>query len=212
MRTLIVANGAEPPSWLLGRLARCSNTIIAADGGATVLLREGIAPDVVTGDMDSFDPPDGFSAEVLVNPDQETNDLEKALSLALTMKSTRVDVLGATGKRLDHSLKNLSVMQQFAPRFKSLAFFDQHLFSCVLPRTFTIALPVSHAVSLFPLSGRVDGICTSGLLYALDDDFLENGVRDGSSNLTTQPEITITHRSGVLLFMTALTDSLIEDH
>lgn len=212
MRTLIVANGAEPPSWLLSRLARCSATIIAADGGASVLLKEGIAPDVVTGDMDSFEPPEGFSANVLPNLDQETNDLEKALSLALSKKSTRVDVLGATGKRLDHSLKNLSVMQQFSPRFKTLAFFDQHLFSCILPQTFSITLPVSHAVSLFPLSGRVDGICTSGLLYALNNEFLENGVRDGSSNLTTQTDITITHRSGSLLFMTALTDSLFEDH
>ena len=212
MRTLIVANGAEPPSWLLGRLARCCSTIIAADGGAAVLLRENIVPDVVTGDMDSFTPPEEFSAEVLPNPDQETNDLEKALSLALSLKSTRVDVLGATGKRLDHSLKNLSVLHQFSPLFQALAFFDKHLYSCILPRTFSIRLPVSHPVSLFPLSGRVDGICTSGLLYALNNEFLENGVRDGSSNLTTQPDITITHRFGTLLFMTALTDSLIEDH
>ncbi|MFO8029887.1 MAG: thiamine diphosphokinase [Cyclonatronaceae bacterium] len=210
MRVLILANGLEPSAELLGSLRSRCDRFLAADGGGNVALRLGFEPDAVIGDMDSFRQPHNFAGEVLRDPDQESNDLEKALQHARSLEAGRVDVLGATGKRLDHALKNLSVMQQFSPFFDHLLFFDDLLCSRILPRLFTISLPVGHLVSLFPLSGRVDGIVTEGLKYPLCDEPLENGRRDGSSNETTEEMIRIRHRSGALLFMTTLTDALLQ--
>ncbi len=209
MRILIIANGTEPSTGLMGSLRAACDRFIAADGGGNAAIRLGHNPDIVIGDLDSFSHADAFHGELIQDPDQETNDLEKALGFARKHKARRVDVLGATGKRLDHTLKNLSVMQQFDPFFDQLAFYDDIFFSRILPRDYRVSLPPGHLVSLFPLSGKVEGIITDGLKYPLRDETLENGRRDGTSNETLQADIRIRHRSGVLLFMTALTDRLL---
>lgn len=210
MRILIIANGAPPSRKLVQKLHHYSDFLIAANGGAQTALGYGLRPDVITGDMDSFEPEISYSGKILPNKDQETNDLEKALRLAYTRNAQIVDVAGATGRRLDHTLKNLSVLQQFTPHFVRIAFFDDLLYTRILPGDFSIHLPPSHPVSLFPLSGRVDGIRTEGLKYTLHDEHLENGVRDGSSNQTLDGRIRIRHKSGTLLFMTPPVSLLFE--
>ncbi|MEX0680156.1 MAG: thiamine diphosphokinase [Balneolales bacterium] len=209
MRILILANGSEPSTDLLKKLRSRCHVFIAADGGGNIAVRLGIPPDTVIGDLDSFYPDESYSGEVILDKNQETNDLEKALVLAHAKRADRVDILAATGKRLDHTLKNLSVLQQFFSTFDRIAMYDDYLYSCILPHDFSITLPEKHPVSLFPLSGKVDGIITDGLKYPLNNEFLENGQRDGSSNETLDGFIRIRHRSGTLLFMTALTDHLL---
>ena len=206
MRILILANGSEPSYPLLKKVIEKCGYFIAADGGGNIALRYGLSPDTVVGDMDSFQQEPGFEGRILHDPDQETNDLEKALKHAMTKRAGRVDVLGATGKRLDHSLKNLSVMQQFHNHFDSLAFIDDTLYSCILPRDFSMELPPGHLVSLFPLSGKVEGVITEGLKFPLNNELLQNGLRDGTSNQATHGTIRIRHRTGTLLFMSALAE------
>lgn len=145
---------------------------------------------------------ENLNFELIHDPDQETNDLEKALKLALDRGATEVVILGATGLRLDHTLKNLSVMLQFSGRFRDILFRDVACDMRILPREFTMETRPGQIISLFPLSGKVDGITTEGLRYALNDEPLENGVRDGSSNEATGKQIRIGHRSGDLLLIT----------
>lgn len=206
MRVLILANGSEPSYSLLKIFADKCGYFIAADGGGNIAMRYGLSPDTIVGDMDSFREDPHFEGRILHDPDQETNDLEKALKHAMTKKPQRVDVLGATGKRLDHSLKNLSVMQQFQNHFDSLAFIDDDLYSRILPRDFSMELPHGHLVSLFPLSGKVDGVVTEGLKFPLNNELLQNGLRDGTSNQATHGAIRIRHRTGTLLFLSAMAE------
>ncbi|MDG5766862.1 thiamine diphosphokinase [Balneolales bacterium ANBcel1] len=208
MRILILAHGDPPEKPLMEKLTARCDFFIAADGAGNTALELGYPPDLVIGDLDSFRPADGFTGRIIRDPDQETNDLEKALLHAITMNASRVDVLGATGGRLDHTLKNLSVMQQLHDRFGLLAFFDASFYVRILPRDFSLSLPAGHPVSLFPLSGIVEGIVTEGLRYPLNNESLENGRRDGSSNETTGDTLRIRHRSGALLFMAGHTDLL----
>jgi thiamine pyrophosphokinase len=51
------------------------------------------------------------------------------------------------------------------------------------------------------MSGKVKGIKTKGLLYPLNDEELENGKRDGSSNEAISDTISIEYTSGSLLLM-----------
>ena len=209
MRILILANGSEPSADLLGSLREKCDRFVAADGGGNAAIKMGFRPDTVIGDLDSFSHTGDFDGELIRNPDQETNDLEKALELARSLKAVWVDVLGATGKRIDHTLKNLSVLQQFNPFFDTLAFYDDLFYTRILPRDFSIKLPPGHLVSLFPLSGKVEGVVTQGLRYPLNGEPLENGRRDGTSNETVHGPVRIQHASGTLLFMTALTPDLL---
>jgi thiamine pyrophosphokinase len=199
MNALVLCNGEPPPQNLFEETLRWSDLFIAADGGGNIARSLDALPDYVIGDLDSYKAQPEEKTEVIHQPEQETNDLEKALKLAIKGGGAHVKVLAATGLRLDHTLKNLSVLKQFNDRFREIIFIDDHGTIRLLPRRFTRKLPLDTSVSLFPLSGKVTGITTKGLKYALDNETLENGIRDGSSNSVVGTPVTITHRNGDLL-------------
>lgn len=206
MNALIVCNGKSPRKRLLDKWKKKSDLIIAADGGANTLFRFGIAPNFIIGDMDSFEPAHTHSYKIIHNPDQESNDLEKALIFASNRGVKNVIITGATGLRTDHTLKNLSVLQKFGKLFKDIRIEDDFSTLLVIPKKFTLnKLKPGTIISLFPLSGKVRGIKTEGLLYSLQGDDLENGVRDGSSNEAISDTISIEYRTGALLLMISRT-------
>lgn len=199
MHAVIISKGFPPSKELMEQEVRTADLVIGADGGGNILLAQGILPEVVIGDLDSFQKPDGAEFLIIHDPDQETNDLEKALMYAREQGVTSCTVLGAFGKRMDHSLKNLSVMQQFTSQFDRLTFLDDELEACMVGSEMVGQLPIGSIVSLFPLSGKVKGITTKGLKYALNDEELENGVRDGTSNENISRTFSIKVKEGQLV-------------
>lgn len=196
---LILGNGEPPSRELFERCYSLADYFIAADGGGNVALSMDIYPHVVIGDLDSFQNTTGRAITTIRKSDQETNDLEKALQLAQKKGGAEITVLGATGRRLDQTLKNLSVLKQFNNRFKKLSFIDNYGQTQLLPAYFQYSYATGTTLSLFPLSGKVTGITTSGLKYPLFNETLENGVRDGSSNRVISEPVIISHKKGDLL-------------
>ena len=199
---LILCNGNPPSQKLFDEYRADADYFIAADGGANIALTWGTHPDVVIGDLDSFKGKDNHPFEIIFLPGQQSNDLEKALSHALKEKGTHVTILGATGHRLDQTLKNLSVLKKYDRKFEHLRIIDNFGETQLLPKTFSKSFTVGTQISLFPLSGKVSGITTEGLKYPLSDGILENGVRDGSSNEVIDSPIEITHKKGDLILYT----------
>ncbi|GAA5521656.1 thiamine diphosphokinase [Aliifodinibius salicampi] len=202
-KMLILCNGEPPSEKLFYKYRAKTDYFIAADGGGNIARQFSDTPDVVIGDLDSFEDRDTDNFRIIHRPGQESNDLEKALSLAQQKGGSHIYILGATGLRLDHTLKNLSVLKQFNRQFEDLFLIDNFGKSQILPHSFSKELPIGTLVSLFPLSGKVTNITTEGLKYSLKDETLENGVRDGSSNTVVGTPITITHKKGDLLFFEA---------
>lgn len=112
--TVILANGKFPrkgsrPWRLLEEAAR----VVACDGAARVYRRRfGRWPDVVVGDLDSFGPISdsisrGTFPRVVRVPEQETNDLAKAIRLCADEGWCSPIVVGATGRREDHAIGNV---------------------------------------------------------------------------------------------------------
>lgn len=200
---LILCNGNPPSERLFREHYNPADYLIAADGGGNIALDMGIDPDVVIGDLDSFIPDPPHSFEVIRRGDQEANDLEKALRLAREKGGERITILGATGHRLDHTLKNLSVLKQFNKGFEQIRMVDNFGETLLIPRSFRKVMGIGTQVSLFPLSGKVTGITTSGLQYPLSQETLENGVRDGSSNRVVGRPVEITYDKGDLLLFVA---------
>lgn len=205
MKVLILCHGDPPSESLLVQERERCDHFIAADGGAWIALDRGCTPDLVIGDLDSFreDRRPNGPWDLIQDPDQETNDLEKALTHAHKLGATRVTLLGATGKRLDHTLKNLSVLLQFHNRFKHIYMKETGGEIFFLPRSWTDTVGKGRTLSLVPFGGPVHGIRTSGLLYPLRDETLQEGRRDGSSNESTSETVTIEHTSGHLLLYLA---------
>lgn len=80
-------------------------TVVCCDGAADVYRRRmRREPEAVVGDCDSVK---GRFARVVRDADQETNDLEKAVAYCRSRGWRQPLVLGATGKREDHTLGNV---------------------------------------------------------------------------------------------------------
>lgn len=199
MKAVILCDGESPKKDLFQSSLSGSDLFIAADGGAYHALNLNVIPDVIIGDMDSYKVTGSESSQIIQDPDQETNDLEKALAYANQQNVSDVIVFGATGKRLDHTLKNLSVMKQFDPIFDTILFKDNHSDIFLAHSPYVKSLPLQTSVSLYPLSGIVKNVRTKGLKYPLNNQDLENGVQDGSSNLTVKKQIEIEFEKGDLL-------------
>lgn len=200
---LILCNGRPPSHELFHEFRARSDLFIAADGGGNIARTLDAMPDIVIGDMDSFVSHEEETVEINHQPGQETNDLEKALIYARENEGTHINILGATGYRLDHTLKNLSVLIQFHSHFEDIVLHDDYGTTKLLTKEFVAQLPVGTQISLFPLSGKVEGVHTKGLKYPLEKETLENGVRDGSSNEVVSNPVKITHEVGDLLLFVA---------
>lgn len=92
----------------LSEWAESADRVFAADGAADRLLAAGRRPDVVIGDLDSIG---GRAREILADvrhdPDQDTSDADKLLTLAASEGVGTITLAGAEGDLLDHVLGTL---------------------------------------------------------------------------------------------------------
>ncbi len=159
-----------------------------------------IRPDVIVGDLDSLTARNRrrfSSAEILRRPSQYATDLEKAFEYCIAARLRRVVVVGAAGKRFDHSLSNVSILRKYHERL-SIRCVDTDGEFFIVTKPVSIAVVRSQVVSLVPL-GRCSGITTSGLLYELRNGTLEVGVAEGQSNVAVSKRIRIGLKHGSIL-------------
>jgi thiamine pyrophosphokinase len=94
-------------------------------------LAFGREPDYIVGDLDSIS--DAlkfrFSAILHHNPEQETNDLTKAVQFCTANNWKKITILGATGKREDHTLGNLSLLINYSEIAEIQMFTDYGVFT-----------------------------------------------------------------------------------
>ncbi len=202
MKAVILCDGDIPQKPMIQQELSGAELFIAADGGANQAHDLDFQPDIIIGDLDSYTVSGKEKAFVIRDKDQETNDLEKALTFALKKSVNDVTVFGATGKRLDHTLKNLSVLLQYNSKFDSIVLIDNYATIKIIESPFKASFDIGAIISLFPISGKVEGITTKGLKYPLRDEALENGIRDGSSNEAIEETVEIKFKKGDLLLLT----------
>ena len=95
------ARGGEPY-----RLLASARRVVACDGAADAYRSEfGRWPDIVVGDLDSASR--AASGRAVRIPDQDTNDLSKAIAFCRGEDWNDLVILGATGKREDHTIGNV---------------------------------------------------------------------------------------------------------
>jgi len=115
-KTIILANGNFPTHKIPLEFLRRAEHIICCDGASESLLNEGFKPDYIIGDLDSVseDIKKRFASILIYQAEQESNDLTKAVRFCVEKKFTEITILGATGKREDHTLGNLSLLINYA--------------------------------------------------------------------------------------------------
>ena len=204
-RGLILANGRPPGKRLLGRLLAESELFVCADGGANTAAALGVRPHLIIGDLDSIRMQTlkrFASVPARRIADQNSTDLEKALTWLIRRSYSSITVVGATGGRLDHELGNLSAMAKFS-RTAIIKFIDDQSEVTYVGNECWFEAEPGSLVSLIPLSA-CEGIVTNGLKWELRNETLELGKRESTSNVVKASPVNVRVRRGDLLLYRVL--------
>ena len=201
---LIIANGESCSMDLLEQLLEWSPTVIVLDGALDRVMSLGIKVDVWLGDFDHAQQPradlEAYPLKKVVAPDQNKTDLEKAFEYLLAEGYPAVNVVWATGLRMDHTLNNFHSLVRYGREIK-IVFFDDFSTTYLLPAHFEKWYPAGTPLSLIPY-GQANGVKSEGLAYELNHPVLKLGMQTSSSNAALGDGIVkITYESGDLLLM-----------
>lgn len=184
--------------------------IIAVDGGFASLAEIGRAPDLALGDFDSL----GYVPEevetLAFSTEKDASDMELALEEAVARGAGAVEVYGALGGRLDHTIANLQLLASFAERGLSVCAVGERerIVFLVGPGELRLdivaserklatcdadcrkgaeekawaVVPEKGIVSVFSLTDASEGVVEEGLKYPLDHATLTNRTSWGLSN------------------------------
>lgn len=158
--------------------------LICADGAAIQLLSEAVKIDYVVGDFDSlqtFDYKDNFNDSQLFQIDeQDTNDFEKCLKFALERNYKNILIIGFHGGELEHTLNNWSVFKRYS-KIMNLCIYDCDRYGISIDKPFKANFDIDETISIIP-QPKVK-IQTEGLMWNLNGEYLELGVREGARNV-----------------------------
>ena len=116
MKTVVIlAQGDFPTSERCLQMMWEADVLLCCDGAAAKAVAAGFEPDEIVGDLDSLDTDfrERYASRLFHDRDQECNDQTKAFRRALSLQPDRIVILGATGRREDHTLGNISLLADY---------------------------------------------------------------------------------------------------
>lgn len=173
-RVVILADGSFPTHVVpLGYLAN-AEVLVCCDGSVKQLIDAGFLPDAIVGDMDSIshELSARFSDRIYPDKDQETNDLTKAILWCKANNYVDVVILGATGKREDHTLGNISLLAEYVKTVKVIMVTDTGIFRPYLSGGIIDSFP-GQQISIFSIDPGTE-ITSYGLKYPLSKTRISN--------------------------------------
>ena len=112
---VVVGNGEFPSHPFPLSVLDQAPCVVCCDGGANALVESGRLPDWIVGDGDSLSEENRIRFQDRIHriSDQETNDQTKAVSFLASQGIRRIAIVGATGKREDHTLGNINLLMEY---------------------------------------------------------------------------------------------------
>ena len=119
--TVILSNGVFPQHPVPLSFLQKASRIICCDGAVEALVKIGcLEPDFIVGDLDSLSQElqQRYKHCLHQHIDVNNNDLTKAVNFCSKRKWNEITIVGATGKREDHSIGNISLLADYAEYVK----------------------------------------------------------------------------------------------
>lgn len=204
-RGLIFVNGQLPDLSAAAALCQPEDLLIAADGGAHLVLALGKTPHVIIGDLDSLLPEEAFPLQqagaVLLRhpPEKDETDLELALHYALQQGCTVLRIIGGLGGRIDQTLANIFLLASPALSATDIRLDDGREEVFLIRSAAILQGKPGDTVSLLPLGNPVKGVTTGGLRYPLKDETLWPDRSRGVSNEMIKEEAFVRLGEGILI-------------
>jgi thiamine pyrophosphokinase len=195
---VVVANGQFP--------THTNSAIGAARGKIYRMLRRSCRrihfqfriPDAIVGDCDSISQENKirFADRLYPDSDQYTNDLTKAVNFCISRGIKDITIVGATGKREDHTLGNISLLAEYRLQVKVIMITDYGRFTPIHGET-TFESKPGQQVSIFCIDS--EPITLTGLKYPLENALLSNWWQ-GTLNESLGREFTVSTQGRVIVF------------
>ncbi len=168
-QAVILANGEYPAHELPLRLLAEAQVVVCCDGAANEYISRGHTPDVIIGDGDSLLPEykKRFSSIILQISDQETNDQTKAVHYLQSKGIRKIAIVGATGKREDHTLGNISLLVEYMRSGMEVRTVTDYGTFIPVSDTQSFASYPGQQVSIINFGAK--GLKAEGLFYPLSD-------------------------------------------
>jgi len=191
MKALIVGN--RPLGSKVIELAK-DKLVVAADAGADRLLKYNIIPDIVIGDLDSISNKTSTKLEewIVANKNIQKTDLEKAVDYAFEKGATKIQIVGWSGGRIDHTLAALG-----------LAFNSK---ISLIDEQFTVETVIGSKIirglesTLFSIMAMPEArVSVTGARWELQHEKLKMGGRGIHNEIGSSGEVNINCHSGNLL-------------
>lgn len=174
--------------------------IIAVDSGYNNCEKLELKPDFLIGDLDSITTLDEHECEVIkLKPNKNHADLKYAVDHAVQMGAKSIVFLCATGRRMDHFLNNIDIMNYV---------YEKNI-KCVLIDEFNVVTPLigkkrfknlSRYVSVLPITKEV--VCTATYMkYPMEHYTIKQGDIVSISNEATFSRYTMDIEEGFALII-----------
>lgn len=221
MTIVILGDGDFPTAAYPLEVLKTADKIICCDGSLLQLLHydKEMIPDYIVGDMDSL--PHAYQEQyksiIHKSECQQTNDQTKAFSFALGIipagERANIHILGATGRREDHTLGNISLLLDYAVPGKVIEPFGHKMrqeigvdiitnHGIFTPRfdTFTASGTKGQQISIFSFDPTLK-IKSAGLLYPTDQVIFDLWWKATLNECTHSTyTLTFSHPAKVLVF------------
>lgn len=183
-------------------------TTIAADGGADFLLNQDIIPQVLIGDFDSISDNSlgelNNKTKILQFPkEKDKTDSELALDYCIDEHYDSVTMVNAVNGRLEHSLANIFLIENFVKKGLSLYFInkDSEIFVIQGSGEIELSSRKDSEISLIPLTEQVKVESITGFKYPLQNETLFRAHARGISNVAESEKLSVKTLTGILLIV-----------
>ena len=195
---VIVAGGEYPTAPLPLEVLQSVPFVVCCDGAADRYIATGGVPDAIVGDGDSISAVnrEKYAHLLHIISEQETNDQTKAVRFLMERGKRRIAIVGATGRREDHTIGNISLLIEYARTGCNVCSFTDHGVFIPCNGTTTHKCRKGQQVSIFSITAK--DLSAEGLLYPIYDF---TNWWQGTLNECTSEVFTINANGEYLLFI-----------
>ena len=195
---VIVAGGEFPTAMQPLDILNNAPFVVCCDGAADRYIATGHIPDAIVGDGDSISEEnrEKYAHLLHIIGEQESNDQTKAVRYCMEHGKRRIAIVGATGRREDHTIGNISLLIEYARKGCDVCSFTDH--GMFIPCNGDTTLPCrkGQQVSIFAITAKE--LLAQGLLYPIYDF---TNWWQGTLNECTGEQFTIHAKGEYLLFL-----------
>ena len=195
---VVVAGGDYPTSEQALQVLHNAPYVVCCDGAADRYISTGHVPDAIVGDGDSISAYNRtkYAALLHIIAEQETNDQTKAVNYLLGKGMRHIAIVGATGRREDHTIGNISLLIEYARAGAQVRSFTDHGVFIPCNGDTTLKCRKGQQVSIFAITAKE--LSSEGLLYPIYDF---TNWWQGTLNECTGEQFTIHAEGEYLLFV-----------